>query len=226
MKITFLGQNCFLFNYKGIRILSDPFYSFQQEKSGFDISAQPIDFVLITHAHQDHIADVEEVLRQHPDCVVIGQPEICGHFGHPHSQDINFGGSAKVVDLKITMVPASHTSSFTDGSYGGEPCGYLFRLPEKNIYLAGDTGVMADMAYFPTLYGKIDAAILPVGSHYTMCARQASFAASELLKTAHVIGCHFDTFPPITIDHEVAKEHFKEKNIEFKLPELGEEFEI
>lgn len=226
MKIKFLGQNCFLFNYKGIHIISDPFYNYQKEKSGFDITAQKIDFVLITHAHGDHIADVREVLEHHPDAVVIGQPEICGHFGHPNSQDINFGGSAKIDDLKITMLPASHTSSFPDGSYGGEPSGYMLRLPGKNIYLAGDTGVMADMAYFPALYGKIDAAILPVGSHYTMCARKASFAASELLKTPKVVGCHFDTFPPIKIDHEAAKARFKEKNIDFKLPELGEEFEL
>jgi L-ascorbate metabolism protein UlaG (beta-lactamase superfamily) len=124
------------------------------------------------------------------------------------------------------MVPASHTSSFPDGSYGGEPAGYFFRLPGKNIYFSGDTGVMADMEIFPKLFGFIDLAILPVGSHYTMCARKASFAALELLKTPRVIGCHFDTFPPITINHEEAEQHFKEKNIDFTLPKLGEEFEI
>ncbi len=226
MKIKFLGQNCFLFTYKGKNILSDPFYNYQKEKSGFDIAAQKIDFVLITHAHGDHIADVEEVLRNHPDALLIGQPEICAHFKHPNSIDINFGGSAKVEDMKISMVPASHTSSFPDGSYGGLASGYVFRFEGKNLYFAGDTGVMADMAYFPQLFGEITAAVLPVGSHYTMCARKASFAAAELLKTKRVIGCHFDTFPAIKIDHEVAKAHFNEKNIDFLLPELGQEIVI
>lgn len=226
MKLKFLGQNCFLFTYNGKNILSDPFYNFQKDKSGFDITAQKIDYVLITHAHGDHIADVEEVLKHHPEATVIGQPEICGYFKHPNSIDINFGGSAKIDDLKISMVPAHHTSSFPDGTYGGQPAGYIFRNENKNVYLAGDTGVMADMALFPQLFGEITAAILPVGSHYTMCARKASFAASELLKTKRVIGCHFDTFPPITINHDEAKARFAEKNIEFTLPELGEEFEI
>lgn len=226
MKIKFLGQNCFLFTYNGKTILSDPFYNFQKEKSGFDITAQKIDFVLITHAHGDHIADVEEVLKHYPEATVIGQPEICGYFKHPNSIDINFGGSAKIGDLKISMLPAQHTSSFPDGTYGGQPAGYMFRYDGKNVYLAGDTGVMADMAYFPQLFGEITAAILPVGSHYTMCARKASFAASELLKTKRVIGCHFDTFPPITINHDEAKARFSERNIDFTLPELGEEFEI
>lgn len=226
MKIKFLGQNCFLFTYNGKNILSDPFYNFQKEKTGFDIEAQKIDFVLITHAHGDHTADVKEVLEHHPEAAVIGQPEICGYFNHPNSIDINFGGSAKFDDMKISMVPASHTSSFPDGTYGGLAAGYMFRFQGKNLYFAGDTGVMADMAYFPQLFGEITAAILPVGSHYTMCPRKASFAASELLKTKRVIGCHFDTFPAIKIDHEEAHALFNEKNIEFSLPQLGEEFEF
>lgn len=226
MTIQFLGQNCFLFTYKGKNILSDPFYNFSKEKSGFDIAAQKIDYILITHAHSDHTGDVKEILQIHPSAQIIGQPEICGYFEHPNSIDINFGGSAKFLDMKMTMVPASHTSSFPDGTYGGEPCGYIFRVEGKNIYFSGDTGVMADMAIFPQLYGEIELAILPVGGHYTMSARQACFAASELLKTKKVIGCHFDTFPPIEIDHEAALKIFKETNIDLTLPKLGEVFEI
>lgn len=226
MKIKFLGQNCFLFTYKGKNIMSDPFYNYQKDKSGFDIAAQKVDYVLITHAHGDHTADVKEVLEHHPDAAFIGQPEICGYFGHPNSIDINFGGYAKIEDLKITMVPASHTSSFPDGSYGGQPAGYMFRFPDKNVYFAGDTGIMADMELFPRIFGAISAAVLPVGSHYTMCPRKASFAASELLKTDKVIGCHFDTFPPITINHDEAHQVFKEKNVELILPNLGQEIEL
>ena len=226
MTIKYLGQNCFLFTYKEKNILSDPFYNFGRAESGFDISAQKIDYVLITHAHGDHIADVKEVLQHHPEAQIIGQPEICGYFDHPNSIDINFGGSAKFLDMKISMVPASHTSSFPDGTYGGEPCGYIFRFEGKNIYLAGDTGVMADMQLFPQLFGNIDLAILPIGGHYTMCARKASFAAAELLKTKKVIGCHFDTFEPIKIDHESAYNHFYERNVELILPKLGQEIEF
>ena len=226
MTIKYLGQNCFLFTYKEKNILSDPFYNFGRAESGFDISAQKIDYVLITHAHGDHIADVKEVLQHHPEAQIIGQPEICGYFDHPNSIDINFGGSAKFLDMKISMVPASHTSSFPDGTYGGESCGYIFRFEGKNIYLAGDTGVMADMQLFPQLFGNIDLAILPIGGHYTMCARKASFAAAELLKTKKVIGCHFDTFEPIKIDHESAYNHFNERNVELILPKLGQEIEF
>ena len=74
MKIKFLGQNCFLFTYKGKNILSDPFYNFQKEQSGFDVKAQKIDYVLITHAHGDHIADVKEVLENHQDALYFLYP--------------------------------------------------------------------------------------------------------------------------------------------------------
>lgn len=226
MKIKFLGQNCFLFTYNGKNILSDPFYNFQKAESGFDITAQKIDYVLITHAHGDHTADVAEVLQNHPEATIIGQPEICGYYKHAHSIDINFGGSAKIDDLKISMVPASHTSSFPDGTYGGEPAGYIFRLPGQNLYLAGDTGVSAEMALFPKVFGKLDLSILPIGRHYTMCPRKAAFAAKELLLTPKVIGCHFDTFEPIKINHDNAHKHFADAGVELVLPKLGEEFEF
>ena len=228
MTIQFLGQNCFLFTFNGKNILSDPFYNFQKETSGFDISAQKIDYILITHAHGDHVADVEEVLNHHPDAAMIATPEICGHYPQVKSAiDINLGGSAKIDDLKISMVSAQHTSSFPDGSYGGVPVGYIFRFSDgRNLYLAGDTGVMADMGLFPKLFGKIDLSILPIGGHYTMCARKAAFAAKELLETPKVIGCHFNTFPPISINHESAQQHFSEKEVDLVLPKLGEIIEF
>ena len=81
MKVKFLGENCFLISYKGKTILTDPFYNYQKEKSGFNIEKQSIDYVLITHAHGDHTADVKEVLQFNPEAVIIAQPEVCAYFG-------------------------------------------------------------------------------------------------------------------------------------------------
>lgn len=226
MKIKFLGQNCFLLSYGGKNILTDPFYNFQKEQSGFDISAQKIDFVLITHAHGDHTADVKEVLAHHPQATIIAQPEICGYFGHSQNIDLNIGGTTQVEGLSITMVSATHTSSFADGTYGGVASGYVLSFEGKNVYFAGDTGVTQDMALLTPLFGEITLAVLPIGGHYTMCPKIASFAAAELVKTKRVLACHFDTFPPISINHDEAKQHFSDRKVELILPKLGEEFDI
>lgn len=93
MKIQFLGQNCFLFQHNGITIISDPFYNIQKDQSGFNLLNQKIDYILITHAHGDHVADVGEILEQYPEVRIIAQPEVCGYYSHPNSVDLNFGGS-------------------------------------------------------------------------------------------------------------------------------------
>lgn len=226
MKIQFLGQNCFLITYNNITILTDPFYNFSKEKSQFNIDDHKVDYVLITHAHGDHVSDVEEVLSKYPEAIVVGQPEICGHFGHAHNVDLNFGGTLSIEALKISMVSALHTSSFPNGNYGGLASGYVFQLDGKNLYFAGDTAVTVEMSLLQDLFGTIDLAILPVGGHYTMNAKMAAFASKNLIKTSRVIGCHFDTFPPIAIDHEEAYNAFKEYNISLTLPRLGEQFDF
>lgn len=226
MKIKFLGQNCFLLTYQGKTIITDPFYNFQKEQSGFDIKEQKVDYVLITHAHADHTADVPEVLTHYPNATIIAQPEVCGYFAHSQSIDLNIGGTTKIGDLSITMVNASHTSSFADGSYGGVASGYILSFEGKNIYLAGDTGVIAEMGLFPQMFGEISCAILPIGGNYTMDIHRASFASAELLKTKKVIGCHYDTFPPISINHDEALQSFANKGVELILPELGIEIDV
>lgn len=226
MNLQFLGQNCFLIHHNGKRILTDPFYNFGKEKSQFDITKTPIDYLLITHAHGDHINDVKEVLGLYPHLTIIAQPEICGYYGHDKNIDLNFGGSTEIDGLKIAMVPALHTSSFPDQTYGGQAAGYMLNNNQLNLYLSGDTGAFIDMAYFSQLYGEMDVAILPIGGHYTMDAKQASWVAKEWLKVNKVIGCHFDTFPPITINHDEAEKAFKDNDIRLILPKVGEKINL
>ena len=87
----------------------------------------------------------------------IGQPEICGYFNHPNSIDINYGGSAKFDDLKISMVPAHHTSSFPDGTYGSQPCGYMFRFQGKKIIFCWRYRCNGRYGVVSRLFGEITA---------------------------------------------------------------------
>ena len=96
-------------------------------------------------------------------------------------------------------------------------------VEDNTFYIAGDTALTLDMKLVPELCGKIDFAILPVGGHFTMDARDAVKAA-EMVDTKRIIGCHFDTFPPINIDHHEAIQTFANAGMELKLPAIGEQF--
>jgi L-ascorbate metabolism protein UlaG (beta-lactamase superfamily) len=110
--------------------------------------------------------------------------------------DFNKGGTIEVAGLRVTMVDAKHSSSAPDGTYVGEPAGFVVELENGyRIYFAGDTTVFGDMALIGELYAP-DLALLPIGDHYTMGPREAA-KALELLGTKDVIGMHWGTFPPL-----------------------------
>jgi L-ascorbate metabolism protein UlaG (beta-lactamase superfamily) len=91
-------------------------------------------------------------------------------------------------------VNAFHSSSSSDGSYTGEPCGIVVRLEDgTTIYFAGDTCVFGDMQLIGRIYSP-DVAVLPIGDHYTMGPQEAAVAL-ELLGTKRCVPCHYGTFP-------------------------------
>jgi L-ascorbate metabolism protein UlaG (beta-lactamase superfamily) len=114
---------------------------------------------------------------------------------------------------------ATHTSEFADGSNGGNPGGFIIEADGKTIYVAGDTGLMYDMQLWGEMY-DFDLVVLPIGDVFTMGATHASKAAL-LLQCNHILGYHYDTFPPICLDKEQTKAIFADNKQELLLPEIG-----
>jgi L-ascorbate metabolism protein UlaG (beta-lactamase superfamily) len=221
MNIKFLGHSCFSIEINEVTILIDPFISGNALASHIDISTLKADFILLTHAHQDHVLDVE-VIAERTKAVIISNYEIAMYY---EAKDLNIfplnhGGTFKTNDFSAKYVNAIHTSSFADGAYGGEPGGFVISSKDKNIYVAGDTAVTMDMKLIP-MSVKLDASILPIGDTFTMGVEDA-IIASDLVECGKVIGCHFNTFPPIEIDVEDAKSKFSSKGKELIILEIGE----
>ncbi len=206
-KITWLGHSAFMLEEDNLRILIDPFLDGCPTASIASADLPPIDVVLVTHDHADHVGQAVEICKAHKAMLgtVVETAFRLMEEGIPQDQVLNgigfnFGGTVEHKGCAVTMIPALHTSGT------GLPAGFIVRMPSgKIIYHAGDTGLFGDMELWARLY-PMNIALLPIGGVFTMDARQAARACS-LLDTPKVIPMHYGTFPAIAGD---AKQFEKE----------------
>lgn len=225
MKITFYGHACLGIEISGKHLLVDPFISGNPKASHIDINTIKADYILVTHAHNDHTLDIETIARR-TNAVIVSNYEIASHYGEKGLQyhPMNHGGSWKFDFGTVKYVNAIHTSSFGDGSYGGQPGGFVIEGEHKNIYIAGDTALTMDMKLIP-MRTQLDLAILPIGSNFTMDVDDA-IIASDFVECDKVLGYHFDTFGYIEIDHEEAIRKFFNKGKDLMLLEIGASIDL
>lgn len=199
VKILYHGHsNVEIFSGEG-RIQIDPFYS---GNTHADVSPDKVSptHILITHAHSDHVGDGLAIAKR-TKAPIICCFEMAQYFekkGAPETVGMNHGGSLLLPFGKVTMTLAFHTSSFEDGTYGGQPAGFIVETGGKTIYHAGDTALFGDMKLLGELY-NIDLAFLPIGDLFTMGPAHAVLAA-KFLKAKKVVPIHYGTWPPIAQD--------------------------
>ena len=221
MKITFYGHNSLLIEILGNYIMVDPFISGNPlYKDKLDIKSLKADYILLTHAHQDHTLDVETIAKN-TNAKIISNYEIAMYYQEKgfNVHPMNHGGNWKFEFGNLKLVNAVHTSSFPDGSYRGQPGGFVIEGEHKNIYISGDTALTMDMKLIP-LQTKLDLAILPIGDNFTMGVEDA-IIASNFVACEKVLGVHFDTFSYIEIDQEEAKKKFYDAGKDLMLLDFG-----
>lgn len=225
MKITFYGHASLSIEVGGKHILVDPFISGNPKAAHIAIDSLQADYILLTHAHQDHILDVEAIAKR-TNATIVSNWEIATYYGNKgfNSHPMNHGGSWNFDFGKVKYVNAVHSSSFPDGTYGGNPGGFVIESEHKNIYIAGDTALTMDMKLIP-LRTKLDLAILPIGDNFTMDIDDA-ILASEFVECDKILGVHFDTFGYIEIDHEAAIKKFFNSGKDLMLLEIGDFIEL
>lgn len=201
IKLTWLGHAAFRIQTpKGTVIYIDPWVMQNPMTPEAEKDVKKCDIMLCTHGHFDHIGDALSIARKH-NSKVVGIYELCTWMQKKGVQQIapmNKGGTQQVNDIRVTMVNAIHSCGIQDddGSivYGGEACGYVIQFENGvKLYHAGDTAVFGDMALIRDLYGP-EIACLPIGDHFVMSPKEASYACS-LLRPKTVIPMHFGTFP-------------------------------
>ena len=222
MKVTYYGHACFGVEACGHHLLFDPFITPNELAKNIQLDQVPANFILISHGHMDHMADAAQI-AQRTGATIISNYEITVWFnqqGLQKTHPMNHGGGANFSFGRAKFVNAIHSSSLPDGTYGGNPGGFVVETPEGNFYYSGDTALTMDMKLIPE-FTKLTWAALPIGDNFTMGTEEA-LKASEFIQCNEILGLHFDTFPPIRIDHAQAIQQFKASGKNLHLLRPGE----
>jgi L-ascorbate metabolism protein UlaG (beta-lactamase superfamily) len=225
ISLTWLGHAAMLLEVDGKRLLVDPFLSDNPAASIGPDEVRP-DYILISHGHNDHVGDAVAIARR-TGAMVISNFEICNWFNRQgvertHPQHLGGGHQHAFGYLKLTL--AIHGSCLPDGSYGGNPAGFLLTAGDHKVYLACDTGLFGDMQ----LIGDegLSLAVLPIGDNYTMGPDDAVRAA-RLLRARHVIPVHYGTWELIAQDPAAwARRVEAEAGSQVHVLQPGESFEL
>jgi L-ascorbate metabolism protein UlaG (beta-lactamase superfamily) len=222
---TWYGHAALGLETAGYKILVDPFFSGNPAAS---VTAEnvPADFILVTHGHGDHIGDTVAIAKR-TGAQVISVAEIANWLDKKgvkaHGQHLGGGYNHPFGYLKLTL--ALHGSGLPDGSYGGNPCGFLLTTQDgEKIYMAGDTGLFGDMR----LIGEegLTLAVIPIGDNYTMGPADA-LRAVKLLQPKHVVPIHYSTWGLIAQDPQAwAAQVRKETQAQVHVLKPGESLKL
>jgi L-ascorbate metabolism protein UlaG (beta-lactamase superfamily) len=219
LAITWLGHSTFIVRTPGGRkVLFDPWLKNNPSCPDSLKKPHPIDLIVVSHGHADHMEDLVAVARD-TEAPVVAAFELCdwaARKGLQHVAPMNRGGTLQIAGLRITMTDARHSSGFVEQGqmiYMGEPAGYVVRLEDgRALYFAGDTSLFGDMRLIGELY-RPEIAFLPIGDRFTMDPEAAARAA-ELVGVRQIVPMHWGTFPLLTGTPAALKAHAEPRGIQ------------
>ncbi|KNG92565.1 metal-dependent hydrolase [Pseudaestuariivita atlantica] len=201
MEITWLGHGSFRIEMGEAVLLVDPWLTGNPvlPETVHDSATNGATHIVLTHAHFDHAADILTLARK-LGVPVVGQYDLMSHWAEAEGIDtvgFNKGGTVECAGVAVSMVPASHSSTFASPEgpkAAGSEVGYVLQAGGRTVYFSGDTALMADMEWIGDYY-KPDIGILSAGGHFTMDMAQAAYAAKRWFDFRTVIPGHYRTFP-------------------------------
>lgn len=226
MKVTYYGHACFGVQVSNRALLFDPFITGNELAKSIDLSRIPADYILISHGHADHMADALAIAKR-TGATLISNFEVIVWFnrnGLDKTHPLNHGGGYRFDFGRAKFVNAIHSSSLPDGTYGGNPGGFVVESAEGNFYYSGDTALTMDMKLIGDAT-PLKFAALCIGDNFTMGIEDA-LKAAEFVRCNDILGLHYNTFPPIQIDTKLATTKFQAAGRNLHLLNIGETAEF
>ena len=198
LKLTWYGHSAFSLDIDGTKVLIDPFLN-NNPLAPISADEAEADYIILTHAHEDHLGDTVAIAL-HTGAMVIGVVEVVNWLRKQGVQNVHAQSTGGVHSFPfgdVKFVKAEHSSSFPDGTYGGQASGFVLEAEGKRIYFAGDTALFSDMKLIGDL--DLDLACVPIGGNFTMGPEDALTAITWLHPKA-AFPIHYNTFADIYQD--------------------------
>lgn len=226
MKFTYYGHSCFKVVINDKHILFDPFITGNDLAKNIDINTIDADYILISHGHFDHMVDAENIAKR-TGAKIVSNWEIANWYnkkGITNYHPMNTGGKWAFDFGTVKCVNAVHSSGLPDGSYGGNPIGFVITSSQGNFYYSGDTALTLDMQLIAA-HTTLNFCVLPIGDVFTMDAAEAILAA-KMVNCNKIIGVHYNTFGYIKIDNQQTIDLFTNAGLTLQLPAIQETIEL
>jgi L-ascorbate metabolism protein UlaG (beta-lactamase superfamily) len=225
-KLTWLSHGSWLIETANQRVLLDPFLTENPTATAKPADFDDVSHILISHGHFDHVADAAAIANRSGATIIAGY-EIAQWFASKHRVQstigMNIGGATKSSFGTVKMLPALHSSELPDGTYGGNPAGFLLTIAGKRMYFACDTGLFSDMKLHAH---QVDVAVLPIGDLFTM-GIDDSVIATQLIEPKAVLPAHYGTWPPIAQDPRAWADKIRSQtNAKPVVLAVGESFDV
>jgi len=252
--LWWLGQSGFLLQWKGTRVLIDPYLSdsltkkyAETNKPHIRMSERVVDpgllnnisIVTSSHNHTDHLDGdtLIPILKNNPQIKFI-IPEANRNFVAERVKcRIDFpigltdGKSITVDEFTFHGIPARHNEIERDENGNLKFMGYVIQFGGYSIYHSGDTLWFDEMVDLLKPF-KVDVAILPINGNDpdrkvagNLNAREAAELAKSI-RAEVIIPCHYDMFTFNTADVNDFVKEANKLHQKYKVLAGGERFEV